>query len=268
MSTRIATDANDQLVYTFDEADAPFLNSGSGGSANLTRNGTVVANQTGLFTKSVRFPGDSVSPHNYLKTADNIAEVAYPVTLSCWSFGIALGYWGGTYGSWGGLIIKQRATGTWAYPPPAPNAALALRVREYSADGISIGLKTVGDTNTVWWLVGPGLRTYSWNHIGMTYDGAYVKAYINGRLVLNTAKTGAIDYGAHGQWVIGATPGSEKNFNGYEITNCGLCGYVDDVRVASVIRSASWFSDVWTYGSTVTGGIQPKLPPIMFPAED
>lgn len=270
MATRVPTDASDQLVYTFSETDAPFANSGSGGTANLTKTGTVVSNQPGFIgLKSVRFPGDSITQPNYLKSADSIAEFGYPITLSCWTMGIELYYWGGIYGAYGGMIIKQLTTGVWTYPPPAANAAIGLRSREYSRDGFQVGLKTVGDSTTNWWsLLGFPLREWSWNHLGVVYDGAYLKAYYNGREVLSTAKTGAIDYGNHGQWVFGATPGSEKNFNGYEITNCGLTGHMTDVRIANVARPASWFSDVWRYGWVAVGGVQPLLPPIVIPVEE
>ena len=196
-------------------------------------------------------------------------EPTYPVTLSCWSMGVNWTY-RPSYGPFGGMVIKQRTDGVWTYPPPAPNAAIGLRINEYYTDGgFQIGLKTVGDTNTAWYApAGYPIATWRWNHFGLTYDGSRLKGYVNGRWVYDVAKTGAIDYGNHGPWIFGATPGSEKTFNGYEITDCRLYGYLDDIRIADVARPFSWFQEVWAKAWTLMGGIQPRLSPIIYPVEE
>ncbi len=65
-----------------------------------------------------------------------------------------------------------------------------------------------GSTNQ---LVGNGntfehlrLRPNDWNHIGFSYDGANARIYINGLEGPVLAKAGPIDYGTHGDWVIGS----------------------------------------------------------------
>jgi hypothetical protein len=79
-----------------------------------------------------------------------------------------------------------------------------------------------------------------WIHIGLTYDGANVQLYVNGRLVASAANTGTISYDANGPWIIGCPPaGTDQNFY----------GRIHDLRIADIARPLSWFQGVYTNGT-------------------
>ena len=64
----------------------------------------------------------------------------------------------------------------------------------------------------------------------MTYDGSNVRCYINGRCAAYFPKTGPIDYGNHGPWLIGGNPISSEY----------VTGSIDDVRVENVVRDPEY----------------------------
>jgi len=233
--TRIAPDGSDQLIWTLDESAPPYANTGVWGTADLTNNGSPTYNQDGVFltSKSVKFPGTS---NVRLYSPDSIAEIAFPVTLSCWVY-IS------TY-TYGIFVTKALATASWN--TPYYNFFLS---QQATTDGRWYASICVGSGTQVQLDIGGSngnLRLISglWNHIGLTYDGAYLRAFFNGNLAAKVAETRALYYGSNGQWSVGDHGPSGGN---------PLNGYVDDIRFASVARAESWFNDVYTKGWGLDG---------------
>lgn len=73
-----------------------------------------------------------------------------------------------------------------------------------------------------------------WHHIGMTYDGTTMRAFVDGDEVASKSQSGALDYGTNGDWGLGVP--YSGNFWPY---------YVADVRIANVARSPAWFRYVY-----------------------
>jgi hypothetical protein len=84
-----------------------------------------------------------------------------------------------------------------------------------------------------------------WNHVGLTFDGATLKAYINGIFAGSTTVAGAIDYGTHGAWVLGGSRliGSA----GLDAAN----GNIGRTRISDVARPLSYFFN--SYQGAVVG---------------
>ena len=76
-----------------------------------------------------------------------------------------------------------------------------------------------GETESIEWDDGrPALDV--WNHLAMTYDGDYLKLYINGQLCKSRAVTGELNQNDR-TFSIGSDNGNQKFFN----------GSIDDVRI-------------------------------------
>ena len=233
--TRIAPDGSDQLIWTLDEATPPFANTGVWGAANLTNSGSPTYNQYGVFSsgKSVQFPGTG-TPRLY--SPDSIAEITFPVTLSAWVYCPA-------FTSYGSIVNKALSSSSWNSPFYALTLGMGGSTDGRWYAGISVGTGTNvyfenGITNS-------NLRLVSnvWNHVGLTYDGAYFKVFFNGNMISKVAETRALYYGSNGCWNVGAN----------SIGGNPLNGYVDDIRFASVARAESWFNDVYTKGWGLDG---------------
>jgi len=233
---RIAPDASDLLVYDMVQSAAPLVNYGSlGTAANMSQSGTGITWGTtgGVYDGygTVRFPGSGI---NYLYTADSIAEQAFPITLSVWVHLAA------HTPNWGTFVCKNWASATWA----APYKSLYINLNDQGNGSWQCGITFAGAARG--WDFGNSdgklrLDLSVWHHLGMTYDGANMKAYMDGQLVGSLAETRAIDYSQHGRWQLG---------QGYTLGGGGdqMNGWVSDVRFASVARSAQWFNDVWSKG--------------------
>lgn len=226
MPTRIATDTYDQFIWTLDEADAPFANSGAGGSADLSKVNSPGVNQTGLFNKCVQISNGTTA---YLKSAEGVAELAYPITVSLW--------FKPTSAVNGYLGCKNYNLGnTWTNP--------YVTFELYVYSNLTCEWDVVTATAQRHYQ-NPGYQCYlnAWNHIGLTYDGATCRYYLNGVITSSLALTGALDYGNHGSWFFGSSGAGGS----------GLTGYLDDIRIASTARAQSWFRDVYDAGHWEVG---------------
>lgn len=97
----------------------------------------------------------------------------------------------------------------------APNNATYLRYQSGGKVGCGIGGTQL--------LAGSGIIAGQWYHLACTYDGAMMRAYVNGALVGQVARTGAIADEIGVAWLIGARrPSSPAIF---------MAGRLDDVRV-------------------------------------
>lgn len=243
-TTRIATDSDDQLVWTLDEATPPFANSGVWGAADLTAVNTPTYNQQGIFatSKAVQFPGTT----NYrLRSPDSVAQINFPITLSCWVKLTA-------YTTWGCFVTKALSSSSWTSPYYTMHLALQnTNDGQWQADivvGSAVGVGIVlGASDTA-----DRLSLGVWHHVGLTYNGTSFIAYMDGRVVGCVSETRALYYsGGNGCWGVGDVPPSGTN---------ALNGLVDDIRFASVARPASWFGDVYNGFYELDGSFHPGDP--------
>src|SRR5207253_10882404 len=125
-----------------------------------------------------------------------------------------------------------RPDGTWN----SPWQSIGLQLESNSTVTFSV---SVGGTLTFFSSpTSDALLVGTWNLIVAVYDGTTMSLYINGVLVASQAKTGAIDYGTHGPWSTGASPGATGTKN----------GILDEIRVANVARNAAWVEAYWKAG--------------------
>jgi hypothetical protein len=240
VGVRVPPDNNDIVVWKFDDAAAPFVNSSTSPSAPshaisdlATLSGTVLLRQTSPFASSgtngcVRFTANnSGSPRNFISGANNF-EPTVPVSLSGWLY---LRSYNPT-GFVNHLINKQDTAGVWS------GGTFGLMTIQNQSTGSStyfMFLATVGAQGTRQNFTLP-LNT--WFHIGITYDGAFSTVYLNGNVVSQCTATGATFWGGHGPWFFGAIPAGSGNPEESAISVC-------DVRFANVVRPQSYFQNIY-----------------------
>lgn len=231
---RTAPDASDYLTYTMNESALPLANGvsaqGSNGNLDTAIGGTLTYGQLGFFSNAVLNPNTTRSEaYGSLSTT---LEPAQPITLSAWVLPLA---------SPNGEIFSKKAQpqGTWT------GEVIAVGLG-FDAGGTGRIVCNVGVANTLHACTSAAafhVTVGVWNHIGCTYNGVQQQAYLNGNLVATCAQTGAIDYQTHGPWYVGTN-------NDNTAVGTAMTGYIDDVRVATVARPASYFQTIWT---TATG---------------
>ena len=229
-------DANHLFFLDFDEA--------AGATAVLDKTGngnnfTVSSIGAGVFGAVVPIPGydrtglllkgETALYNIHLASGP---EPAYPVTLEFAYVPI-----GPSPGTWSMLINKNYRPTTWV----SPWVALNLQ-KENSTDGsYSTGITTGSASNLK-------VTTPTWTKIAhtaqqivymaLTYDGATFNSYINGQLFNSTARTGAIDYGTHGDWSVGS-----EGVNSTEAFP--VQGVMVRAALSNIARSASYFQSVY-----------------------
>ncbi len=85
------------------------------------------------------------------------------------------------------------------------------------------------------------LQFGTWNLMAFTYDGATIVPYLNGNLAHVTGGygcVGGIDFGQHGLYALLGNPATAGYFD----------GFVDDVRVESVVRSQNYIRTMYKRG--------------------
>jgi len=234
---RVATDSNDVAVWTLNESAAPFANSGSGSATSLTvlygsssLEADVGADDRGEFDSAIAMVA-SLGPR--LSTSTAVPEPTSTITVSFWVW-----VWDWSASGWGRTVYKMANPGAWASP------FVVLAPLEFSSTGDGSGaarILTVGGTGSNVVTISAGaISKYAWHHVGLTYNGSIMRLYIDGS-EYDTASTGTgnIDWDDNGEWVIGSPPGLNSEH---------IYGMIDDVRIADVVRDATWFADVWTKG--------------------
>lgn len=243
---RVAPDDNDIVVWKMDEAAAPFVNSSTSPSAIsnaisdlATLSGDVKLQQPSLFSASgqntcVQFTStNSNSPRNFISGANNL-EPQGPVTFSFWILLRQYNVTGFTQ-HW---LSKQHTAGVWS----GVFAQVGFGNRQHVSQPQALDFFAVtatGGGNVI-----PSEYTiplYAWCHVGLVYDGSTQKSYINGVLVGNTAATGAINYGNHGPWFMGAIPSGSGNPEECAVSIC-------DIRIANIARPQSYFKNIYQNG--------------------
>lgn len=255
VGTRVTPDNNDIVVWNFDDAAAPFINSSTSGSAPshatsdlATLSGNVMLQQPSPFApygtnSSVLFVGNnSSSPRNFISGANTIVPQS-PVSFSCWIY-IR------TYDSTGftqHFFSKQHTTGTWS----GVFAQVGLQNRRYTSQATAFDLFLASATGTSIILdAGNNIPLNMWCHVGLVYDGINKYGYLNGNLVGQTAGTGSIDYGNNGPWFFGAIPSGGGNPEEGQYSIC-------DFRIANVARPQSYFQNIYRLGMLQDANGQP-----------
>lgn len=260
---RIDPDNNDIVVWKLDEATIPFVNSSTSGSApshavsDLTSiSGTVFTQQPSPFAASgpnsaIQLLGNnSGSPRNFISGANNFMPQP-PFTVSAWYYQRAYDTTGFTQHG----LTKQTTTGVWGGTTfgsidLAQNRRYASLPTQYDFYLANNSAGNGGDAIAVQDFTIP-LNT--WSHIGLTYDGTTILAYINGNNVASaTASPGGNVYysGTPGPWFIGAIPSGSGN---PEEGQYGMC----DVRIANVVRNRAYFQNIYQNAMFNTGNVLP-----------
>ncbi|MDB5048053.1 MAG: hypothetical protein JWO30_1124, partial [Fibrobacteres bacterium] len=102
-----------------------------------------------------------------------------------------------------------------------------------SATAFKFGVSTNGTAETIV-SSGSAATNGAWYHVVGVADGAKARIYVNGVEAANTAFSGNINYSSGSTFRIGEVDdgggGSQQYFN----------GYIDEVSVSNVVRSADW----------------------------
>lgn len=256
---RIAPDNNDLAVWKLDESAAPFVNSSTSPSAPShansdlgTLSGTVLLQQPSPFApfgsnSCVIFSGNnSGSPRNFISGATGFNPQP-PFTVSGWLF--LRNY--NTTGFTQHWIAKQTAVGQWS---GTSFATITISNRTYAGgpgpqqcDFFVQTSTTSGGQAIV--PVESTITLNNWCHVGLTYDGTTVQAFINGNLLMQAtaSPTGNVLYGGSpGPWFVGAIPSGSGNPEESVISVC-------DIRVANIVRPTSYFRNIFTSGISNAG---------------
>lgn len=258
MPVRITPDNNDIVVWKLDDAAPPFINSSTSPSApshavsdlatlSGTGSGAPKLQQPSPFspTGAVLFTGtNSGSPRNFIAGANGVQPQA-PVTFSCWVYLRNYSTTGFTQHLW----AKQTNTGNWS----STFASVELQNRTYASQSQQWDLFVLATGATPLVPAEYTIPLNTWSHTGITWDGSTQLAYINGVLVGQVSSTGSINYGSTpGPWFFGAIPSGSGN---PEECVASIC----DFRIANVVRSQTYFQNVFRAGATTQGSGLPLI---------
>lgn len=254
---RVLPDSNDVAVWMLNEASGDMLNSSTSGSslgadATLlasTVTGTITRGAMGVFMppsdSALSFPGFSTFPAGASSTQNRIRtnggltslNVPLPITVSGW---VKVRH---PLGSVQAIVNKTYLNNmaSWVDPFATWGMYVGTNNGASSTDGSwEVFLTTAGVVRR---LTMPGTTTVAtrippravWSHMGLSYDGAFLKAWLNGEQAGSLAVTGAIDYGTNGPIIFGCVPTLKQ-----EIT-----GVLQDWRLANVARPLEYFQDIY-----------------------
>lgn len=242
---RVEPDGYDIVVWKFDDAGAPFINSSTSGSApshavsdlatlSGTGTGAPKLQQPSPFAafgnnSAVLFTGNNASsPRNYILGANTVTPQP-PVTFSCWLYLRTY-----TQSFTQHYFNKQHTTNTWS----GVFAQVGLQNRTYTSQPTAFDLFLVPTSGGSMVLdASNNIPLNTWCHVGLAYDSSFVYGYLNGNLVGQVAATGSINYGNNGPWFFGGPLGSGSVEEGAY----SIC----DFRIANVVRPQSYFQDIY-----------------------
>ena len=230
---RTLIDSSDALVYDMVSATTGSLpNSGSAAGGDLTGTGTPLI-KTGLLSTCI--DTGAISAKNLYSGAAGVAESS-SISVSMWVKPKSVG----SLTRW--FTKEYRNDNTWSAP------FWSITIESSSATNLLVGV-TVGGTNYSRTISNFNHGLGSWHHVGLTYDPSTgdLYAYHDGQQwgPTNVPGGGVIDYGTSGTWVVGGvrTTGAPAEH---------AAAQFEDVRIANVVRPASWFEDVWRRGLRLT----------------
>lgn len=238
---RIDPDNNDVLVYQLNETSGNIrINYGTAGSAgDLINYGGALngvpakLNIEGEF-RGMYVPGSIISSNKDGASGANNILITPNISVSAWVFVRK-------FSNFGQIFSKQYNDGAWS----SPFLSIGLYINN-SNDGRWIAyVTTSGILRTLLMPTTYALPQCGWAHIGCTWDGTTLRAYLNGTQAGTLVPGGGnIDYGLNpGDWFIGSIPDTGTNDSSSII--------IQDIRVANVVRPQSYFANVYFNGFVV-----------------
>jgi hypothetical protein len=223
----VAADADDVVVFPFTEATGSTVFAPSTGSGNLSvQSGTVTSGAPGIFGRTVHLDAGST---RIVSAAGEWEVTTDRITVSAW-----LRLKNYRTGAWGQMVYKEKITDNWSGSPP-----MALTFFSFDTSIFYNQLYT-GGTSRQFSLANTLIPLNEWFHAGLTYDGSYLRAYVNGVEQGNMAATGSIGWFSNGRWFIGAA------YANPDTALSGAC--VADLRISKVARSASYLLNQYNKG--------------------
>lgn len=241
---RVLPDGYDVVVWELNDSGTTFVNDGTAGSSgDLTLQGPgFIQQQPSMFgTQEALYclGTDNASPRSTLYGADTI-ELNYPITVSGWLFNRTI-----VSNFTQHIITKQRQTGVWS---GGTFGAITIQNRRYDSDpeGWDFFVVVNSGSTTLNAQVSKenGIPRNAWSHIGLTYDGYQITAYINGNIVSKaflTSGTADIFYDTGGPWFFNAIPAGSGE---PEDTRGSLC----DWRISNIVRDQNYFENIYREG--------------------
>jgi len=251
LTRRIAPDSFDAAVWLFNDASGSSIYANTGVSSSFAM---TASSATTAYTGARQFFGNvgETRTNGYFSSAGSATmhstgSLSQLFTLSTWVYLK-------TYISFGKLLIKEWQTTTWASPFYIGMGMLNTgdgrwEIVHISSTGAGVSYSTPSGDE-----VGR-IPLNEWCHVGYTYDGASLKAYLNGVMVISQSRTGDTGWGFNGDggtWNVGGHSQLSSEYG-----NC----FVTDARVAfGIARNQKWFADVYANGvGFFTGSIGNSL---------
>lgn len=231
---RIPPDNNDVIVHFLNDSGPNHVNLGSGGAlAPFNDYGNPISGVPGLIGSAYYLPGQAISP-NHDGTGGGPDLLPTPeVSVSGWIF--IKRYQGIT----GEIFHKQYFENGWSNP----FTSIGIQLSSSNDGRWVVYVTTAGVLRSLSISFNYILPQSRWIHVGVTWDGTNLRAYLNGTLVGSSVPGGGdIDYGSipRGLWYIGSVPGSS--------TVNGPSMLVQDMRVANIARPQSYFANIYYNG--------------------
>lgn len=207
---------DDQVLWLAGDGDA--RDSSGNGNNGVLQNGATF--QVGRVGQSFNFDGGD----DQITVADNATQNGGTnLTVEAWINPTSLPH--------GGTILQKRTSGNsggYVFEPTQP-----------SGSGAPNGLQFVVMIGGVYQTLNPAnvLTTNSWQHVAATYDGAFMRIYVNGVEVGNKPQTGAIDNVA-APIVIGRNA----------VNGVGFVGGIDEVSLYNRTLSADEIQSISNAG--------------------
>lgn len=256
---RIATDENDILVWKLNETSGPYRNTGSSlpndTSTDLNITNTIVRTGSGIFDNAPFFPSSGTYPagasatRNYAAGAKTI-NITPPLTVSCWVY-LRNYVTGNSTIIIGKEYRDSTITSSWTTPFHALNIST---VTTNNGQNWIAQIATSPTTNATITISDNPIPLQQWSHIGITYDGSVIRAFLNGVQCiyysgsnqLNSTAAAQISYtdgiNGSGFWKIGAITATGSS-NKEEPPML-----IQDIRVANVARPLSYFQFFYKIG--------------------
>lgn len=194
----------------------------------------ILLGQTSLFDGAIRTFGNA----NSCFTTDNISEPpSASFSMDCWI-------------QWDSNSGNQYIFGRqWKDPLDGSNfSAISLATTGEGTLGYWITLQGGGEVGG-YSKFSTNAGDNSWHHIGLTFDGLFVRLFYDGDKVFQESRVGNADFTFPAPWFLGqfkTTPGTNRSFTGK------IC----DARISTGIRPESYFRSLyqlgigWASGST------------------